>query len=73
MSDTNYLLHQIVGELRSIRRSLRMISDRLEAVWTWGARGALLVGWWGAAVYLNSSAEEKAAMLALALKGLSGP
>jgi hypothetical protein len=73
MSDTTYLLSQVIAELKSIRRLLRTISTRLETVWTWGTRGALLVGWWGAAIYLNASAEEKAAMLALALKGLTGP
>lgn len=70
--DLQYQLTTILGELRSIRRSMTLLRRDVGLILTWAKRGSLVAGLWLGAIWLNLTAEEKAAVAAALARSLIG-
>ena len=62
--DIYLMLREIQADLRAIRAGIRHIKARLDEIWTWGQRAALMAAIWAGGIVLNLTAEEKAALIA---------
>jgi hypothetical protein len=70
--DLLYLLQTIRDEQRSIKRLLTSLRKDVGLIITWGTRGGLVAALWMSALWLNATAEEKAAIAAALARSLIG-
>lgn len=70
--DLLYQLQTIRDELRSIRRSLTSLKKDVALILTWGTRGGLVAALWLSALWLQATAEEKAAIVSALARSLIG-
>ena len=70
--DLQYTLTHILDELRSIKRSVTSLKRDVALVLTWGKRGGLVAALWLSALWLQATAEEKAAIVSALARSLIG-
>lgn len=70
--DLQYTLTHILDELRNIKRSVSSLKRDVNLVLTWGKRGGLVAALWLSALWLQATAEEKAAIVSALARSLIG-
>lgn len=70
--DLLYQLQTIRDELRLLRQSMSSLRRDVALIMTWGKRGGLVAGLWLSALWLQATAEEKAAILSALARSLIG-
>ena len=68
--------HLWIGQLSErvtrLERRVNKLAKQVADLWTWGKRCALIAGIWITAVWINASADEKAAMVSALITALGG-
>ena len=70
--DLLYALTSIRDELRLLRQSMSSLRRDVALVLTWGKRSGLVAALWLGALWLNATAEEKAAIISALARSLIG-
>ena len=65
-------LNEIAATVEEHAETLQTIQSQIEMIGTWGGRALFLVGLWGAALFANATAEDKAKLLAMLLSHAAG-